>query len=90
MKVPVSPTARYLLWSGSLLYLLGVIGVTALFNIPLNDTLAHMGADSIEASAFWHRYLAAWTIWNHVRAAAALAGTAAFLFASMALTRCGL
>ena len=57
---------------GGVLYLLGVIGVTMVFNVPRNDALARL--DPIEAAAYWARYLREWTAWNHVRTIAPLIG----------------
>lgn len=67
--------------AGSALYLLGVIGVTRAFNIPLNDTLAGLRPESVEAASLWPGYVAAWSKWNHVRTAAPLLAAACFLFA---------
>ena len=60
------------LLSSGALYGLGVFGVTAAGNVPLNNRLA--GANATEASAedFWQRYLSNWTLWNHVRVAASI------------------
>jgi uncharacterized membrane protein len=73
------------IWSlaGSLLYLFGVILVTLLFNVPLNDALEAVEPGSAEGAGLWTRYLAAWTAWNHVRTAAPLAAAAAFILALM-------
>jgi uncharacterized membrane protein len=57
---------------GSLLYLLGCIGVTRTFNIPRNDALAALSPEDAEAPSLWLQYVREWTAWNHVRAAAAL------------------
>ncbi|NJO43384.1 MAG: DUF1772 domain-containing protein [Cyanobacteria bacterium CRU_2_1] len=67
--------AAYLL-VGSLLYLVGTIGVTIAFNVPLNDALAIVKPDSTEGATLWASYLTNWTIWNHVRTVAALAAAA--------------
>jgi uncharacterized membrane protein len=67
----------YLL-AGGLLYLLGNIGVTAVFNVPMNDRLARVEADSQAAQHTWQEYLARWTFWNHVRTVTALCAAAAF------------
>ena len=77
----VSPEVSRLLLAGSACYVIGVIGVTAVFNIPRNNTLAGMNPDSAEAALYWLQYLSSWTAWNHVRTAAAIAGTAAFVLA---------
>lgn len=65
------PGAAYLL-VGSLLYLVGTVGVTIAFNVPLNDALATVKPDSTEGANLWSQYLTTWTIWNHVRTVAAL------------------
>jgi uncharacterized membrane protein len=71
------PGSAYLL-VGSLLYLVGTFGVTLLFNVPLNDALAVAQPDSPGAATLWAHYLTRWTMWNHVRTAAAIAATTAF------------
>ncbi|MFP2926480.1 DUF1772 domain-containing protein [Pyxidicoccus sp. 3LG] len=74
------PEARYLV-VGSALYLLGIIGVTGAFNVPRNDALAALDPASAEAAGQWARYVSTWTAWNHVRTAAALGASAAFILA---------
>jgi uncharacterized membrane protein len=69
------------LWAGSLLYLLGTILVTMVFNVPRNNALATLDPGQAEAGARWGRYMSEWTMWNHVRAAASLAASAAFILA---------
>jgi uncharacterized membrane protein len=67
--------------AGSVLYLVGAILVTVLFNVPLNDALAAAEPGSAEGAGLWTRYLAEWTAWNHVRTAAPLAAAAGFILA---------
>ncbi|HEY9600018.1 MAG TPA: anthrone oxygenase family protein [Allocoleopsis sp.] len=74
------PGAAYLLL-GSLLYLVGTVGVTIAFNVPLNDALATVRPDSTDGANLWTRYLANWTFWNHVRTVAALAAAASITIA---------
>ncbi|MEH2453934.1 anthrone oxygenase family protein [Nostoc sp.] len=74
------PGAAYLLL-GSLLYLVGTLGVTIVFNVPLNEALAKVESDSTDAASLWSSYLANWTIWNHIRAAAALAAATSLTIA---------
>ncbi len=71
------PGTAYLL-VGSLLYLVGAIGVTIAFNIPLNDALAIAKPDTTDGTNLWARYLTDWTFWNHVRTLAALAAAVMF------------
>ena len=70
-------SAFYLL-AGSLLYLVGTIGVTIAFNVPLNYDLSIVKPNSAEGATLWAKYLTEWTLWNHVRTIAALAAAALF------------
>jgi uncharacterized membrane protein len=74
------PGAAYLL-AGSLLYLVGTILVTILFNVPRNNALAAVDPTSPEGANVWATYLSSWTAWNHVRTIAALAAAASFTIA---------
>lgn len=74
------PDAAYLL-IGSLLYLVGTVGVTMVCNVPLNDSLAKVEPGSTDGASLWVDYLSNWTIWNHVRTIAALIATAFFSIA---------
>ena len=67
--------------AGAGVYLVGVLGVTMAFNVPRNEALALLSAESAEAAVVWPRYVAEWTLWNHVRGAAALGATALFTIA---------
>jgi uncharacterized membrane protein len=62
--------------AGCAAYVIGTFAVTMICNVPRNDALAALPADTAAAAAYWARYLAEWTAWNHVRA---LAGALAAL-----------
>ena len=49
------------------LYLVGVIAVTLVYNVPRNNALA------AEGELVWERYLVEWTAANHVRAVSGIA-----------------
>ncbi len=66
------PPASFFL-GGAIFYLVGTFLVTALGNVPLNDQLAAVSATDPGARDVWERYLGRWTMWNHVRTAAAMA-----------------
>ncbi|MGF1540966.1 MAG: DUF1772 domain-containing protein [Pleurocapsa sp.] len=70
----------YLLLS-CLLYIFGTVGVTVVFNVPLNDALAKVTPNSTEAAEVWDNYLTNWSLWNHVRTIAALLATLFLLIA---------
>lgn len=57
------------------LYIVGVFGVTAGFNVPMNDALAAIPAGSPEAAEYWPEYLQRWTRWNTVRSVLGVGGT---------------
>jgi uncharacterized membrane protein len=65
--------------AGALLYLVGSIVVTMLFNVPLNNRLAKVAPDSAEGAAFWQQYLSVWTAWNHARTIGCLGATGSFI-----------
>jgi uncharacterized membrane protein len=74
------PRASYWL-VGGLLYLVGTVLVTRLFNVPRNNALAILAPTSLEATELWVDYLSTWTAWNHVRTMAALASAVLFTIA---------
>ena len=74
------PEAVYLL-VGSTLYLAGSLMVTALFNVPRNNSLASIPRSDPDGESQWADYLTVWTAWNHVRTAASLAAAASFAVA---------
>lgn len=69
------PSGIYLL-VGSLLYVIGTVGVTMIFNVPLNDALAIADPNSTDGAKIWASYLTNWTFWNHVRTVAAISASA--------------
>lgn len=58
----------YLL-TGGLAYLVGCVLVTGGLNVPLNNRLAAVLADTDEAAQVWADYQRDWVMWNHVRTA---------------------
>jgi uncharacterized membrane protein len=50
-------------------------------NVPRNEALATVMPTASDGAALWADYLAQWTAWNHVRAAASLAAAASFTIA---------
>ena len=74
------PDALYRL-IGSVLYLVGTMIVTIAFNIPRNEALATVAADSPDGAKRWQQFLREWTIWNHVRTVAALLAAGMFTIA---------
>jgi uncharacterized membrane protein len=71
------------LLAGGAVYLTGTIGLTMGYHLPRNNALAAVDPAGQDAAAHWRRYVADWTRWNHVRAAAGFAAAAAFTAALM-------
>lgn len=66
---------------GAALYLIGSIVVTGAANIPRNNALDRVDPASDEGAAYWSGFVPQWTAWNHVRMAASLLASAAFILA---------
>lgn len=62
--------------AAAVLYLVGTIGLTAGYHVPLNDSLAALPPDAANAATKWTSYGTNWTRWNHVRSGAALLAAA--------------
>jgi uncharacterized membrane protein len=70
-----------LLIAGAVIYILGSPIVTAVFNVPLNDTLAALVPNAAGSAEKWASYLQHWTTWNHVRTVTSVVATLLFLIA---------
>lgn len=64
--------------SGALLYVLGSIVVTMVWNVPLNNKLMAIPASASDLAAQWQAYRVPWTMWNHVRTITSLLAATAF------------
>lgn len=67
--------------AGSLLYLAGTLGVTMIFNVPMNNQLEEVDLTDASSLAYWQTYVPQWMRWNHVRTIAAVLATVAFILA---------
>jgi uncharacterized membrane protein len=66
---------------GSVLYLAGAVGITAAFNVPLNNALAALDPDVPGTEAFWQDYLRRWSAGNHLRTLGCLAAATLYVWA---------
>ena len=64
--------------AASLAYVVGSFLVTMVFNVPRNDALMAVTADSAAGARVWVDYLSSWTAWNHVRTIASALAMALF------------
>jgi uncharacterized membrane protein len=65
--------------AGGVIYVAGMLGVTLVFNVPLNDALAAADPSSAEGASLWARYIGDWTFWNHVRLIASIGASVLFI-----------
>ena len=75
------PPRSVWLIAGGLIYVVGSIGVTVIFNVPMNNALMVADPATPEGQKLWSDYLTNWTLWNHVRTAASLAASASLIVA---------
>src|SRR5687767_10431519 len=73
-----SPASVWIL-TGAVIYIVGSIAVTMVFNVPMNNVLATADPASSEGQKIWADYLTNWTFWNHIRTIASLAASASFI-----------
>ena len=78
-KLPA--TSAILMVSGAVIYLVGSLVVTGVFNIPLNNTLEVLAPNASGSANWWANFLATWTAWNHVRTVASVVAAILFLIA---------
>jgi uncharacterized membrane protein len=69
---------------GALLYVVGCVLVTVVFNVPLNNKLKAVDPESSDGASLWSAYLTTWTAWNTVRTVASLAASVLFTLAMRA------
>ena len=74
--------------AGCCMYLVGTILVTRLYHVPRNLALSSLPADGAEAERYWPGYVAGWSLWNHVRGAAAFLAAALLTLALLTLGGC--
>lgn len=72
-----SPAAPWTTAAAALAMIIGMLGCTIAFNVPLNRRLD--AAAPAEGAALWARYLRQWTRWNHLRTVASLAACGLFI-----------
>jgi uncharacterized membrane protein len=63
--------------AGAGLFLLS-IGITAAYHIPRNNALDALDVSTVDAARAWADYYGGWVRMNHVRSAAAIAGSVAY------------
>ena len=78
--------AQRLIILGAIAYILLVFVVTIVGNVPMNERLAKLPANSAEAARYWEIYGQNWTRWNHIRTFGSIVTAGSFLIAVLPLT----
>ena len=82
--VNLSGPAGSLIALAGIVYVVGCFGVTVIFNVPMNEALAHMDLTARSTQEYWTgTYLPRWTFWNSVRTIACTVAAALLLFGTM-------
>lgn len=76
-----APGSAYLL-AGAAAYLLGVFGMTVVFNVPRNNALDAVDAGTSKGVEVWAKYLRQWTLGNHLRAITGIGSAALLIIAT--------
>ncbi|MEM9619602.1 MAG: anthrone oxygenase family protein [Pseudomonadota bacterium] len=79
--------AQRLIIFGAIAYITLVFVVTIVGNVPMNERLAKLSADSAEAAQYWETYRQNWLRWNHVRTIGSIVTSGSYLFAMLSLTK---
>lgn len=74
-----------LIVTAGLLYIVTVMIVSIIGNIPLNNKLAALDANSNAAKTLWPQYLVRWVRWNHIRTIGAATSAAMLTLATFQL-----
>jgi uncharacterized membrane protein len=69
--------------AGSVFYLATIL-ITAGYHVPHNNALALLSPTSAGSATVWRHYASDWTLWNHLRAATAIAGCVSWMLSMLA------
>ena len=67
---------------GSGAYLFGVLAVTGLGNVPMNQRLDALSKEGNGMTAYWAQYAGRWTRLNHIRTASSICTAVSWLIAA--------
>lgn len=73
----------------SLVYLVSVFFVTMVGNVPMNDALARLDHDSLDARIYWEKYTRTWTRLNHARSFGSILTSGLYIIAAITLITSG-
>ncbi|CUH62978.1 putative integral membrane protein [Thalassovita gelatinovora] len=73
--------------AGAVLYIVGVMLVTGVCNVPMNMRLEAMPQAGAAAQAYWPEYVKTWVLWNHLRTLASFGTMACYVIAAVQLAK---
>ena len=68
-----------------LAYMMSVFLVTMLGNVPMNNALARLDHDSLDARIYWEKYTRSWTLLNHARSFGSVLTSGLYIIAAITL-----
>ena len=71
--------------AGGTVYMIGVLMVTLVFNVPMNKRLDRMDFESTEAATYWRHFVPVWSFWNWIRTIASAVASVCLLIATVVL-----
>lgn len=77
----LSGPSSVLLSVGGATYFSGMLMISFLFNIPMNNKLDQMNYSGAPAAIYWKAYVPGWVFWNYIRAIASAGSAVCFLLA---------
>ena len=84
----ITGTPTVFVMAGGALYIVGVLVVSFVFNVPMNNRLDAMEYSGAEAAAYWKNiYVHRWVFWNYMRAITSGGAAICFLMACVLLTQ---
>ena len=73
----------------SSVYLVSVFLVTMLGNVPMNNALARLDHESLDARLYWENYTRSWTLLNHARSFGSVSTSGLYIIAAITLITSG-
>lgn len=83
--INITGAAKIWIISGAIIYILFVVIVTIVGNVPMNEKLDKMDYLAADTATYWQTYGKVWTYWNHVRMVGSLVTAICFFAAGISI-----
>jgi len=81
--------ALFTLILAALVYIPSVFLMTMFGNVPMNNALARLDHDSLDARFYWKKYTRTWTLLNHARSLGSILTSGLYVIAAITLISSG-